>query len=266
MSKVSTKTELTAAEIAAADLFMAIDASAGTSGTKRLKAMAAALGLSKLSFFEDTGGDDAFVISTGLSLASLTAGFAFALKVTTGNTGACTLTVDEVAAKSIKVVDASGVRDPLTGEIAAGMTALLSYNGTYFILMNPAVRVKKYVALLTQSGTSAPVATVLENTLSGTPVWSRGSTGQYVLTLASEFPAGKVLASIKTTRTTHFLWIEPGYKVQYLEFKRNNVNSLSLSCQDIPDVSDGAASATPIDLSTSIWATEELLVSVAVYP
>lgn len=46
---------------------------------------------------------------------------------------------------------------------------------------------KVYKALLTQTGTSAPVATVLVNTLSGTPVWSYSSTGRYVLTLVGEF-------------------------------------------------------------------------------
>lgn len=50
---------------------------------------------------------------------------------------------------------------------------------------------KVYKALLTQTGTSAPVATVLVNTLSGTPVWSRDSDGSYKLTLASEFTIGK---------------------------------------------------------------------------
>ncbi len=50
---------------------------------------------------------------------------------------------------------------------------------------------KVYKALITQSGTDAPVATVLVNTLSGTPVWSRVSVGYYKLTLASEFTNDK---------------------------------------------------------------------------
>ena len=50
---------------------------------------------------------------------------------------------------------------------------------------------KVYKALLTQTGTSAPVATVLVNTLSGTPVWSYDSVGIYYMTLASEFTSGK---------------------------------------------------------------------------
>jgi hypothetical protein len=50
---------------------------------------------------------------------------------------------------------------------------------------------KVYVALLTQTGTSAPVATVLENTLSGTLVWSRDAAGDYYATLANEFSSTK---------------------------------------------------------------------------
>jgi hypothetical protein len=48
-----------------------------------------------------------------------------------------------------------------------------------------------YTALLTQSGTNAPVATVLENTLGGTVVWSRDVAGIYVATLSGAFPANK---------------------------------------------------------------------------
>jgi len=39
--------------------------------------------------------------------------------------------------------------------------------------------VKKYVALLTQTGSTAPVATVLENTLGSSITWNRQSTGIY---------------------------------------------------------------------------------------
>ena len=46
---------------------------------------------------------------------------------------------------------------------------------------------KLYVANLTQSGTNAPVATVLQNTLGGTLVWTRSEEGQYMATLADVF-------------------------------------------------------------------------------
>lgn len=48
--------------------------------------------------------------------------------------------------------------------------------------------VKVYRALLTQSGTDAPVATELENSI-GSVVWTRGSAGSYIAT--GVFPVNK---------------------------------------------------------------------------
>ena len=48
-----------------------------------------------------------------------------------------------------------------------------------------------YTALLSQSDTDAPVATVLENTLGGTVVWARAETGVYTATLSGAFPVSK---------------------------------------------------------------------------
>lgn len=50
---------------------------------------------------------------------------------------------------------------------------------------------KVYAALLTQSGTDAPVATVLENTLGGTIVWTRNTIGNYTATLTGAFTLNK---------------------------------------------------------------------------
>jgi hypothetical protein len=47
---------------------------------------------------------------------------------------------------------------------------------------------KVYVALLTQTGSSAPTAIVLENTLGGDVIWSRTSDGVYYATLVGAFP------------------------------------------------------------------------------
>jgi len=55
---------------------------------------------------------------------------------------------------------------------------------------------KVYTALLTQSGTSAPVATVLENTLGGTVVWSYTASGDYLATLSGAFTVGKTWMTI----------------------------------------------------------------------
>ena len=51
-----------------------------------------------------------------------------------------------------------------------------------------------YTALITQAGTAAPVATVLQNTTGGTIVWTRNSTGRYVATIS-----GTTYTNDKTT-------------------------------------------------------------------
>jgi hypothetical protein len=54
---------------------------------------------------------------------------------------------------------------------------------------------KVYTALLTQSGTNPPVATILENTI-GNIVWSYSGVGQYSATLTGAFPVDKYFAPI----------------------------------------------------------------------
>jgi hypothetical protein len=50
---------------------------------------------------------------------------------------------------------------------------------------------KVYTALLTQTGTNAPVATVLQNTLGDDIIWSYSGTGSYLGTLAGAFTSQK---------------------------------------------------------------------------
>ena len=57
----------------------------------------------------------------------------------------------------------------------------------------PAPAYKVYTALLTQTGTDAPVATVLENTLGGTPVWYRNDVGSYIIELIGAFTTNKTI-------------------------------------------------------------------------
>jgi len=59
-----------------------------------------------------------------------------------------------------------------------------------------------YAAILTQSGTDAPTAVVMENTLSGTIVLAYGSTGVYTATLVGEFDAAKTGAIISMQTLT----------------------------------------------------------------
>ena len=58
---------------------------------------------------------------------------------------------------------------------------------------------KVYTALLSQTGTNAPTATVLENTLGGPVVWSRTNNGVYDGTLTGAFASNKTTIQITGT-------------------------------------------------------------------
>jgi len=108
---------------------------------------------------------------------------------------------------------------------------------------------KVYKALLTQSGTSAPVATVLENTLSGTPVWSYNSVGIYTLTLASEFPSGKVIVSVPQNDNGG---ISGSNDFVFYKCFRNDDNTISLYCLDVNLSGDTAPAGNGLLTETSI--------------
>lgn len=78
---------------------------------------------------------------------------------------------------------------------------------------------KVYTALLTQSGTSAPVATVLENTLGGTVVWTRSDVGTYAGTLSGAFTADKTFLVVNQSSIAD----NRGFN-----FYRNDANSVAL--------------------------------------
>lgn len=95
---------------------------------------------------------------------------------------------------------------------------------------------KQYKAVITQSGTSAPTATVLKNELSAAVVWARSSEGVYTATLASAFVVSKTWFDFSKVGN-------PTGKVIYLD--RTDANVLTLSSFE----SDGT---TPDDLDGSI--------------
>ena len=68
-------------------------------------------------------------------------------------------------------------------------TGSLSVNGTE-INKNGGLPYKVYTAILSQNGTGAPSANILENTI-GNIVWSYSSAGSYLATLAGAFTSQK---------------------------------------------------------------------------
>lgn len=83
----------------------------------------------------------------------------------------------------------------------------------------------RYVALVSQTGTSDPTVTVLENTIGGTIVWTRSTTGTYNGTLTGAFVAGSTW--IVCTNTDESL------NIGYAKCARTNNDVVTLRTQDI---------------------------------
>jgi hypothetical protein len=92
-------------------------------------------------------------------------------------------------------IDNNGSSTLVTVDESASKIFLNAENGVFIN------GVKKYVALLSQSGTDAPVATVLENTLGGTVVWTRSGPGDYNATLVGTFTENKTWATVSGVGT-----------------------------------------------------------------
>ena len=73
-----------------------------------------------------------------------------------------------------KVATPNSDEQPITNNVTIASVAAFAntYNLGYTV----------YTALLTQAGTAAPVATILQNTTGGTFTWTRQSAGNYTVT------------------------------------------------------------------------------------
>lgn len=87
------------------------------------------------------------------------------------------------------IIDAKLTNNPTAPTATAGDNDT-SIATTAFVMAN-ARPYKTYYALITQSGTGAPTATVIENTLGGTVVWTRNVAGEYFGTLTGAFTSNK---------------------------------------------------------------------------
>lgn len=102
------------------------------------------------------------------------------------------LTID-LDTDTVEIDADGGGYDDVTAD--GNVAVALALNNTVLFKDEGSVSVTalEYVALLSQSGTDAPVATVIKNTLGGTVVWTRDALGQYIGTLAGAFVDGKTV-------------------------------------------------------------------------
>lgn len=84
-----------------------------------------------LLYAVDGGSNDTYVIALDVPPTSYVAGMTVSFKANTTNTGACTLNINSLGAKSIKK---NGDLDPGDGDIVAGQIVTVIYDGTNFQL------------------------------------------------------------------------------------------------------------------------------------
>lgn len=113
---------------------------------------------------------------------------------------------------------------------------------------------REYVALLSQSGTNAPVATILKNTLGEVPVYAYGTFGEYQLqTSASLFTSSKTEASI----TGNVFWDDDAGKMWFIIAERYSDQAVLIKINDFSN--NGGAN----DL-LDIWVKN--IIHIRVYP
>ena len=92
--------------------------------------------------------------------------------------------------KGVVIGDGQTLSDD--GMVVSNLTVTGSING------DVVVPYKKYIATISQTGTSAPTVTVLENTI-GDIVWTRTTNGDYRGTLTGAFPIDKTYLMLSNT-------------------------------------------------------------------
>lgn len=99
--------------------------------------------------------------------------------------------------------------------------------------------IKMYRAIVTQAGVAAPTATVLENTLGGTVVWTRSGVGEYLATLTGAFTVNKTFIRAG---------LEAGGDVQVIDIVRNSADELGVSTWTGAGLTDGVMTAAMVEI------------------
>lgn len=138
-----------------------IEAGTGTGGTSAaLFVTPSRLGAKLVAgYAADAGSNDTYAITLSPVPTQYSTGMEVAFKPNTANTGACTINVNSLGAKSIKV---GGTVDPIDNDLQVGKIYKLIYDGTNFQLLNPSASGEVPVGSMSMyAGSAAPTGWLL---------------------------------------------------------------------------------------------------------
>ena len=107
-------------------------------------------------YAEDSGSSDAYAISLVPALGFYKNGLVINFKANTANTGACTLNVDGLGAKSIKKLHD---QDPADNDIESGQIITVVYDGTNFQIQNQSANIQTNNAIYGDGNDSSHTTT-----------------------------------------------------------------------------------------------------------
>jgi len=135
----------------------------------------------------------------------------------------------------------------INANLAGTATKLLGVDTNGKVVETPYAGYKVYTARVMFNGVDGfPVPTILENTLGGSPAWSKDATGIYSIVLSNAFTTGKVFISHTQVSTTNTKQI-----IQEINSSTLQINNYDLT--STPALSD-------------ITTTTPMFVEIRVYP
>lgn len=87
--------------------------------------------------YASTGSSNAYVLTPDVALSAYVTGERYSFRANFANTGAATLNISSLGAKSIKKMTASGKADLAPGDIQQGQPVTVEYDGTDFVMVTP---------------------------------------------------------------------------------------------------------------------------------
>ncbi len=164
MSTYTSPTDVTAGALAKSSDLNNIDAAVAEAFA--LLPTNATINAGTVNFAVDTGTADVYAVALPMTATSYSDGLMVVMRPLYTNTGACTINVDSLGAKSIKT-EANGT--PAAGDITAGVPIELRYSsstGFFHILKNSAAQATAAAASAAAAAVSAAAALVSQNAAS----------------------------------------------------------------------------------------------------